>query len=89
MYYPYFVTYIVAGLILSLGVFLWALKNGQFKDRDRARYLPLEDEMKTRPMGLSGVRRIELLVLYALVFAGLGLSAAALIFSLTQGWLLP
>ncbi len=44
MYYPYFISYMVAGLAISLVVFIWALNNGQFKDQQRARYLPLKDE---------------------------------------------
>jgi cbb3-type cytochrome oxidase maturation protein len=34
----------VAGLVISLVVFFWALKNGQFKDQKRARFLPLEEQ---------------------------------------------
>jgi cbb3-type cytochrome oxidase maturation protein len=41
MYTPYFITYIVVGLALGLGAFAWALKSGQFKDQERARFLPL------------------------------------------------
>ncbi|MBW2572007.1 MAG: cbb3-type cytochrome oxidase assembly protein CcoS [Deltaproteobacteria bacterium] len=44
MYFPYFITYIALGFAISLAVFFWALKNGQFKDQKRARFLPLEDE---------------------------------------------
>ena len=44
MYFPYFVTYMSIGLVLSIVVFIWALKNHQFRDQQRARYLPLEDE---------------------------------------------
>ncbi len=46
MYYPYFISYMVAGLVISLVVFIWALIKGQFKDQQRARYLPLRDEME-------------------------------------------
>ncbi len=89
MYYPYFVTYIVTGLVLSLGVFLWALKSGQFKDQNRARYLPLEEETNPHPRGLSRVRRIELFALAGLVVAGLSMSAAVLVFSLIQNRPMP
>ncbi len=43
MYYPFFLTYILTGVIIGGGVFFWALKSGQFSDQQRARFLPLED----------------------------------------------
>jgi cbb3-type cytochrome oxidase maturation protein len=43
MYYPFFLTYILTGLIIGITVFMWALKNGQFSDQQRARFLALED----------------------------------------------
>ncbi len=84
MYYPYFLTYIVTGLILSLAVFWWALKNGQFRDQERARYLPLEDQASAPAKGLPGPGRLEVLALAGLVAAGLALSAAVLIVSLVR-----
>ena len=36
MYYPYFIAYIGIGLIISLTVFFWALRNGQFQEQQRA-----------------------------------------------------
>lgn len=89
MYYPYFITYIVTGLALSLAVFWWALKNGQFRDQERARYLPLEDQATAPAEGLSGAGRLEVLVLAGLVVAGLALSAAVLIVSLVRTGPLP
>jgi cbb3-type cytochrome oxidase maturation protein len=44
MAYLFFVIYIVTGFIISLGIFFWALKNGQFRDQKRARFLPLIEE---------------------------------------------
>lgn len=43
MYYPFFLAYILAGLFIGIVVFVWALKNGQFSDQQRARFLALED----------------------------------------------
>jgi cbb3-type cytochrome oxidase maturation protein len=31
----------ITGFIISLCLFFWALKNGQFRDQQRARFLPL------------------------------------------------
>ena len=44
MYFPYFIAYMGIGLIISLSVFFWALKNNQFQDQQRARFLPLQDD---------------------------------------------
>ena len=46
MYFPYFITYMIVGFAISLAAFFWALKNGQFKDQKRARFLPLEDSIE-------------------------------------------
>ena len=46
MVYLFFVIYIVTGFVISLGIFFWALKNGQFRDQQRARFLPLVGEQE-------------------------------------------
>ena len=81
MYYPYFITYIISGFVISLLVFFWALHNGQFRDQQRARFLPLEPEVETGPPKVSRFSRIELYGLFFLAVAGLGASAATLVFA--------
>ena len=44
MYYPYFIAYMAIGFAVSLVVFFWALNTGQFKDQQRARFIPLEND---------------------------------------------
>ena len=44
MYYLFFILYIFSGLAIGTIVFIWAMKNGQFKDQQRARYLPIDEE---------------------------------------------
>jgi cbb3-type cytochrome oxidase maturation protein len=82
MYYPYFITYMLIGLVLSFFVFLWALNNGQFKDQNRARFLPLQGEREIRLRHVSRVTRIELYALALLASAGLMACAAVLVFAL-------
>lgn len=82
MYFPYFVAYIAIGLAISLLVFFWAVKNGQFKDQQRARYLPLRDEPDHRPAVVSRFSRWETYGLFALAFIGLSLSATVLLYAL-------
>ena len=82
MYFPYFITYMVVGFVISLAVFFWALKNGQFKEQQRARFLPLEEERKASAEKVSNIKRYEIYALMFLAFAGLAASAAVLVFSL-------
>ena len=44
MLYFFFILFLVSGFIFGIIVFVWALKNGQFKDQQRARYLALDDD---------------------------------------------
>ena len=82
MYFPYFITYMAVDFTISLLAFFWALKNGQFKEQQRARFLPLEDERKTSVEKVSNIKRYEIYTLMFLALAGLAASAAVLVFSL-------
>jgi cbb3-type cytochrome oxidase maturation protein len=84
MYYPYFITYIVIGLAISLVVFFWALSRGQFRDQQRARFLPLQGE-DLPPVRQSRLGRFEIYALLALAVLGLAASAARLLFALYSG----
>ena len=82
MYFPYLIAYMAIGFVLSVVVFLWAVKAGQFKDQQRARYLPLDGQVFDGPLKASRFSRIHTVVLFALACAGVATTAAALIFSL-------
>lgn len=82
MYYSYFLTYIIVGIFISLLVFSWALRNGQFKDQDRARFLPLEDESVAGPVKMPVIWRYEMAAMALLALAGLIVTAAVLMYSL-------
>jgi cbb3-type cytochrome oxidase maturation protein len=82
MYYPYFIAYITIGLTLSLVVFYWAFKTGQFGDQQRARYLPLKDDGDAPPVKATRLGRIEIYGLFILATAGLGATAAMLALAL-------
>ncbi len=82
MYYPYFIAYIAIGLALSLLVFFWALKNGQFHDQQRARFLPLRDETEAAPVKRSSMHRLEIYTLFFIAAAGLATSATVLLYAL-------
>jgi cbb3-type cytochrome oxidase maturation protein len=82
LYFPYFVAYIAIGLSISLLVFFWALKTGQFRDQQRARFLPLRDEPDHGPVHSSRFGRWELCGLFFLALVGLAMSASVLLYAL-------
>ena len=81
MYFPYFIAYITIGLAVSLPVFIWALKSGQFQDQQRARFLPLRDNDTEGPVQAGRFGHLEVLALFFLAAAGLAATAAALVFA--------
>jgi len=82
MYSPYFITYMLAGFILSVLVFLWALRAGQFRDQKRARFLPLDDGAEGQPVVVSRMNRIQGYVILGLACAGLLAMAITLGYSI-------
>ena len=84
MYYPYFIAYMASGFVISLVVFFWALNKGQFNDQQRARFLPLENDIKTGPVKVSRFARIESILLFSLVCICLLCSGAVIMFALLK-----
>ncbi len=84
MYYPYFIAYMSAGFIISIVVFFWALNNGQFKDQQRARFIPLESDRETQRVKASRFARIQTIALFSLVCICLSCSIAVITFSLIK-----
>jgi cbb3-type cytochrome oxidase maturation protein len=78
MYFPYFIAYITIGLVITLILFFWALRNGQFQDQQRARFLPLRDDGGAPPVRVSRWGRWEMYALFFLMATGLAASAAVL-----------
>lgn len=84
MYFPYYIAYMTIGFLLTLVVFFWALNKGQFKDQNRARFIPLEADVDRKPAKASRFARIETYALFALVGIALSASMAIIIFSLLK-----
>lgn len=82
MYYPYFIAYIAIGLVISLAVFYWAFKTGQFGDQQRARFLPLQGDADQPPKKATRINRLEIYGLFFLAVAGLSATAAVLAYAL-------
>lgn len=84
MYYPFFLTYILTGLIIAIIVFAWAIKNDQFSEQQRARYLALE---KNRGDGLpSRKNKLEMVAIMIVVIAGILTSFAAVGYAIITQW---
>jgi len=81
MYYPFFLTYMLTGVAIALVVFIWALKNGQFSDQQRARFLAIEDEEHTT-VDPQGKGKYELVFIFFLVVAGIASSFALIVYAL-------
>ena len=84
MYYPYFIAYMAIGFTISLVVFFWALNTGQFKDQQRARFIPLESEQPAKPAVASRFARIQTIALFSLVCICLASSVAVIAFALVK-----
>lgn len=82
MYFPYFMAYIAIGLAITLLMFFWALKNDQFQDQQRVRFLPLRDDLHATPVKATRWHRFEVYGLFFLAVAGLSASAAVLLYAL-------
>ena len=85
MYYPYFLAYMLVGFGISLLVFVWALGSGQFKDQERARFLPLEQGEEPRASRTPRTARYEAYALGLLVMLGLLATGAVLLFAILCG----
>jgi cbb3-type cytochrome oxidase maturation protein len=84
MYYPYFIAYMTIGFGASLLFLWWALRRGQFRDQERARFLPLNREEQREAVKRTRASKVEVAALIFLACAGLAASAAVLVFALLR-----
>ncbi|MEE9529505.1 MAG: cbb3-type cytochrome oxidase assembly protein CcoS [Syntrophobacteria bacterium] len=80
MYYPFFIVYLIAGLAVTLWAFWWALRNGQFKDQQRARFLPLDEEGEQPTVIVTRSNRYQAYLLLGLAGSGMLALAAAVVY---------
>ena len=50
IYYAGWLYLVAVSLIVSIAAFIWALRDGQFSDQERARYLPLGKDLLSEPI---------------------------------------
>jgi cbb3-type cytochrome oxidase maturation protein len=85
MYYPFFIVYLIAGFVVTIWAFRWAIRNGQFKDQQRARFLPLDEEGEQPAVVVSRLNRYQSYLLLGLAGSGLLALAAAVVYVLISG----
>lgn len=75
MFYLAWIVLTATGIGVSIVVFIWAIKSGQFADQGRARYLPLSvgspDPPADKPSRLSAEVYVLIFIL-AMGFVALG-----------------
>ena len=81
MVYFFFILFMVSGFIFGIIVFVWALKNGQFKDQQRARYLALDDDEDLPERQVSGSGRFQAVAVLGLLIFGLMAITAVMVYA--------
>ena len=81
MLYFFFILFLVSGFIFGVIVFVWALKNGQFKDQQRARYLALEDDEDLPKKQASTSGRFQAAAVLGLLIFGLMAIATVMVYA--------
>lgn len=79
MFLQFWILFMIVGLTLSMWIFYWAVKRGQFEEQERAKYLPLSNPpMNIKNNGVDNkkikfVWSIELIALMIVVFLSLAM----------------
>ena len=85
MVYIAWLSLIAVGIGTSIIVFLWALKNGQFADQGRARYLALGEEVPLHRVDVS--QKLPREVYALIIIIALGILSIVSTLTLTIYWL--
>ncbi len=80
MYSFLYVAYLICASLIVACLFYWALRTGQFKDQQRARFLPLVKE--ERPTEMSGGAGSRARGFLGLLVAGLLAAAVVIAYAL-------
>jgi len=75
----FFLLYLLAGILVCGGVFVWAVASGQFRDQERARYLPLLGRRPVPGGGEAGRWSRSLIATVLLIAAALAAQIAAVL----------
>lgn len=84
MFLQFWILFMIVGLTISLWIFYWAVRKGQFEEQERAKYLPLLNppmtESSTEAIGndKTSVWSVELITLIIAVLLALSTIARML-----------
>jgi cbb3-type cytochrome oxidase maturation protein len=79
--YLLFIIFIFSGLVFGILTFLWALKSGQFKEQERARYLAIEDEQEKPDDVASRSGQLQSYMLFGFLIVGILISASVVVYA--------
>jgi cbb3-type cytochrome oxidase maturation protein len=79
--YLLFIIFIFSGLFFGIIVFLWALKSGQFKEQERARYLAIDDDQDDPENEVSRSGQLQSYAMLGLLLVGILISASVLVYA--------
>ena len=82
MFYVYWILLIIVGLGASIATFVWAIRNGQFSDQERARYLPLNDLVSLDSLETTPRRPAEVYALGLILSLGLVAMVSAVVLTI-------
>jgi len=78
MFVPFWLIFLVTGLGMAVAVLFWSIRNRQFEDQDRARFLPLmglsESELAARPPVRRGASFYAIMMIFISGMLMLGIS---------------
>jgi len=83
-YYYLWALLIAVSIWVSVGGFLWAHRHGQFRDQDRARFLPLRGEALAPTGGKGSGSRREALVMAGIIAAGISAILTVLVMAVLR-----
>ncbi len=78
-YYLPWLLLLVISLSAAMGGFFWGLRNGQFSDQQRARFLPLRDIAQVQDPGQGNPAYPKMILVSLLAVTALMMAAAAYI----------
>ncbi len=81
MFYIGWIVLTATGILTSIGVFVWALRTGQFSEQGRARYLPFDDETLEPIVADPSKLSVEVYVLLGVFGIGIVAMASTIVFS--------
>jgi cbb3-type cytochrome oxidase maturation protein len=85
VFYYEWVSLVLISLWVSFVAFMWGLRSGQFRDQERARYLPLVGELADAPKVNTPSRApVTIYVLAAIAITGFFILAIPVVLGLSR-----